>query len=352
MRAARILLGLASALSAIVTASTATADTQRSGKALFVQHCARCHTTRAAGLDPSHPLFANFEAPPADFTDPLFNSMEPAADWFRVVKNGGPTMGLSTQMPAHAGRLTDEEIRLVVAYLKTVPDTRCYPRGEVNLRRPIITKKAFPETELLFLGRWDDAEPNEWKSTVYYGHRLGRRWSVEAKPSHVTGGDKNEFEMELGAKFAAYPGQDLLVTIGAEAEFSLEFEELPVAIPYLAHASRLGEHFTLQGALDAEIPLEDAGDGRVRLSEAVHWLTTNRPRGLFPALEVTGWVPFSSEAELGMSLTPQLFWAMSKRGHVALTAGVEIPLRGAEYDWRGHTFLLWDIADGPFWEGW
>jgi hypothetical protein len=43
---------------------------------------------------------------------------------------------------------------------------------------------------------------------------------------------------------------------------------------------------------------------------------------------------------------------MSKRGHVSLTAGVEIPLRGADYDWRGHTFLLWDIADGPFWEGW
>ncbi len=350
MSAKRPLLGALLVLSAALS-STAVA-TERSGKALFVQHCARCHTTRASGLDASHPLLANFEAPPADFTDPTFSSMEPSADWALVVKHGGPTLGLSKQMPAHAERLTDEEIKRIVAYLKTVPDTRCYPRGETNFLRPVITKKAFPETEFLVLGRWDAADTDMWKSTLYYGHRLGRRWSVEVKPSVVTGGDEREFEAEVGAKVAVYPGRKFLVTVGAEAEFPLDFGEAPVAIPYVAHASALGEHFSLQGAAEAQVPLEDAATGKVQLSEAVHWLTTNLRRGVFPGVEVTGWLPFDSDEDWGVSVTPQLFWAMSKRGHVVLTAGVEIPLRGAEYDFRGHTFLLWDIADGPFWEGW
>jgi len=282
----------------------------------------------------------------------MFNSMEPAADWALVVEHGGTRMGLSAQMPAHTGRLTSDEIERIVAYLKTVPDTRCYPRGELNHLRPIITKKAFPETEFLVLGRWDAADANIWKSTLYYAHRLGRRWSVEVKPSLVTGGGEREFEAEIGAKVAVYTGQELLLTVGAEAEFPLEFNERPVAIPYFAHASMLGELFTLQGALDADLPLEDLEAGRVRLSEAVHWKASAWRRGLFPGLEVTGWMPLSSDGDWGVSLTPQLYWGLSKRGHVAFTVGVEFPLHGADYDFRGHSFLLWDIADGPFWEGW
>ena len=91
-------------------------------------------------------------------------------------------MGLSAQMPAHAERLTDEEIERIIGYLKTVPDTRCYPRGETNMHRPLITKKAFVETEFLLLGRYDKAETDTWKSTVYYAHRLSARWAF-ARPS-------------------------------------------------------------------------------------------------------------------------------------------------------------------------
>lgn len=60
-------------------------DGPLSGTQLFVRHCARCHTTSGRGLPATHPLLANFETPPADFSDPLFNSMEPTGDWFLVV---------------------------------------------------------------------------------------------------------------------------------------------------------------------------------------------------------------------------------------------------------------------------
>jgi hypothetical protein len=42
-----------------------------------------------------------------------------------------------------------------------------------------------------------------------------------------------------------------------------------------------------------------------------------------------------------------------RRGpHVAFAVGVEVPLTGIDYDYRLHSFLLWDMADGPFWRGW
>ncbi len=38
---------------------------------------------------------------------------------------------------------------------------------------------------------------------------------------------------------------------------------------------------------------------------------------------------------------------------MALAIGVELPLTDdLDYDYRIHSFLLWDIADGPFWKGW
>ena len=39
--------------------------------------------------------------------------------------------------------------------------------------------------------------------------------------------------------------------------------------------------------------------------------------------------------------------------HVALNLGVELPLNDkARHDWRAQVFLIWDFADGGFFEGW
>lgn len=53
-----------------------------------------------------------------------------------------------------------------------------------------------------------------------------------------------------------------------------------------------------------------------------------------------------------MSLLPQVQLAMSRRGHVALNLGIEVPLTDAAHDFRVHAFLLWDMVDGVVWEGW
>jgi mono/diheme cytochrome c family protein len=334
------------------------ADGPLTGKQLFVRHCARCHTTSGGGLPATHPLLANFEAPPADFSDPLFNSTEPAGDWFLVVKHGGAAMGLSPKMPAHGGRMDDGEIASVVAHLSSFAQTSGYPPGELNFTRSVRTIKAFPESELLFLGRYEeprDDGPAAWRSTLYHARRLGRRWQGEVKLSHLSQGATSELHgAELGVKWAFHDrGTSVLLAAGTDVEIPLQAGGHTTVVPYLSHAAPLGERFTLQGTLRSHLPARGIGEGDVELSEVVHWLSTEWPRGIFPGLEVTVVAPFEAD-RWRVSLIPQLHLALSKRGHVAFNIGVELPLSGArkDYGYRLHTFVLWDMADGGFWAGW
>jgi hypothetical protein len=70
-------------------------------------------------------------------------------------------------------------------------------------------------------------------------------------------------------------------------------------------------------------------------------------------------VPFETgtgpgkKSSVQWSVLPQVRIGLTKRGHVAINAGVELPLNDRErYDWRAYAYLIWDFADGGFFEGW
>ena len=88
----------------------------------------------------------------------------------------------------------------------------------------------------------------------------------------------------------------------------------------------------------------------------VHWVHTPWPRSVFPALEAIAEVPFETapgEDAVQWSLLPQVRIGISKRGHVALNVGAEFPLNERDrYDWRAYVYLIWDFADGGFFEAW
>ena len=163
----------------ILSVSVATAALQAQlptdPDALYQQACAACHGTDGRGLPAGHSLLETFDTEPPDFNDPLFTSREPAADWELVIKYGGAALGLSEQMPAYGEFFNDDQIQQLVAYLKGLADTSGYPPGEMNLIRPIETIKAYPEDELILIGRYkrtEAGEPNGLKSTLYYATRV------------------------------------------------------------------------------------------------------------------------------------------------------------------------------------
>jgi mono/diheme cytochrome c family protein len=319
-------------------------------------NCAPCHGANGR-LDPADLRYASFSRPPADLTRPTFNSMEPPTDWFMVTKYGGSAMGLSAQMPAFGGALDDAQIEELVAYLKTLADTRGYPPGDLNFLRPIRTIKPFPETELILLTEYrsrEGDEPNRRKQTVYYGHRFGPRSQGEIKLSRIEEGGEDRTELELGYKWPFHYDlrRSLLAAAGLEAELPLnEDDASEVVIPYLSIAHGVSSAFTLQSTLRSHLPTEDVDAGDVELSAIVHWNYTNWPRRAYPGLEFKWVEPFRGRSEF--TLLPQLLAGLSKRGHVALAVGVELPLTAEPPDdYRLHTFLLWDIPAGPFWQGW
>ena len=97
------LAGLAAlALPAVATAGPA--PDLEAGRHTFESVCAACHGPTGRP-DPDNPTVKALDPQPADLSDPLFNSREPAEDWQIVVTHGGQALGLSAMMPAQGAAL-------------------------------------------------------------------------------------------------------------------------------------------------------------------------------------------------------------------------------------------------------
>jgi mono/diheme cytochrome c family protein len=116
-------------------------------KGLYEAGCRYCHAADGRGVDLST---VAFDTPLPDFTDCSFATREPDADWFIVTHQGGPIRGFDQSMPAYHEAFTDEQIEMVVGYLRVFCADDRWPRGELNYPRAIVTEKAYPEDELVF----------------------------------------------------------------------------------------------------------------------------------------------------------------------------------------------------------
>jgi len=329
------------------------------GQKIFEEVCAVCHGP-AGRPDPDNPTVQALDPRPADLSDPLFNSREPAEDWNIVVTHGGPALGLSSAMPAQAAALSPEDIENVVAYAKTLaPGSEQYPPGELNFFLPVRTKKAFPEDEIVFKGRVTDTEEgdNVWRGVLEFEKRFGKRSMGVLEVIYEDDGTDSEItEVEAGVKSVLHWNLEkrsilsaaLIVAVPTDRDASEEI------IPYLAYGKQLSDRTTFQSSARVIVPVDDAGEGEVELAGIVHYLWTANRRAAFPALEVTATVPFDAGDDDAVQWTvlPQFRLGLTRGGHVALNLGVEFPLSDQSYETRYHLTLLWDFADGSFFKGW
>ena len=137
---AAILLAVAPALAAEPSAE---AHPGPDGERIYQSVCAACHGADGRG-EPGRRLYA-IEMP--DFTECSFATREPDADFFAVVHEGGPVRAFSPVMPAHGASLGEAGIRAALAHVRTFCTDPRWPRGELNLPRPLFTEKAYPEDE-------------------------------------------------------------------------------------------------------------------------------------------------------------------------------------------------------------
>src|SRR5512139_2716152 len=115
-----------------------------SGSEVYADACASCHGRDGRGS----PLGSAIVVPLPDFTDCITATAETTANWEGLVRYGSHFLGLSDQMPAFGQVLDDDEIRAVIAYVRSFCTDPGYPIGDLNFPRPLFIEKAYPEDEV------------------------------------------------------------------------------------------------------------------------------------------------------------------------------------------------------------
>jgi len=73
-------------------------------------------------------------------------------------------------------------------------------------------------------------------------------------------------------------------------------------------------------------------------------------KNLVPALELEQTQALDAAVHGAALLGPTLYLPLSRRGHVALGVGSQLPVAGVRpFNWQLAAFLLWEYRDGPFW---
>jgi mono/diheme cytochrome c family protein len=371
--AARIVaLAAIAALAAGTSAAAADpADGERSGRELFAAACASCHGTGGRGAPAATVGFAE---PLPDFTDCSFATREPDADWFAVAHDGGPVRAFAAMMPAFGEALAPAELGRILDHVRTLCADRTWPRGELNLPRPLFTEKAYPEDEAVLTttvatrgGR--GAVGGE----LIYEKRFGSRNQVEivapfawregvaahAASSWVGGvGDlgvalKRVLHHDLaGGRIVSAIGELRLPTGDEDEGFG---KGSAVAEGFLAYGQILPADAFLHAQAGFEMPFEDdAGDDEAILRLAVgRTFTEGRfGRAWSPMLEVLGARDLASGASARWDLVPQVQVTLNRRQHVMANVGVRVPLDGSAEASEILFYLLWDWFDGGLFDGW
>ena len=87
------------------------------GEALYATYCASCHGARGEG---DGPVATSLDPAPAKHSDAAYMDTLSDEHLFAVIKSGGPAVGKSPLMVPWGGTLSDEQIRDVVAFTRSL----------------------------------------------------------------------------------------------------------------------------------------------------------------------------------------------------------------------------------------
>jgi cytochrome c oxidase cbb3-type subunit 3 len=90
------------------------------GKVLYGQFCAVCHGASGKG---DGPTAATLFPKPRDHTDAAYMGSVDDAYLYRVVDGGGASVGKSPLMPPWGGALNEQDLKDVIAYVRTLSGT-------------------------------------------------------------------------------------------------------------------------------------------------------------------------------------------------------------------------------------
>ena len=374
----RLLRAIPVYLISLITVSAAAAQTTAplvpaargltSGQAIYQAGCAGCHGAHGEGAPETSTVFDRPSTFP-DFSDCPSSTPEQDIDWKATITQGGHGRGFSRIMPSFADELSSEQIVAVIAYMRTFCLSARYPRGELNLPRPLVTEKAFPESESIQTVAIATDKAPDIDSEFSYERRLSARNQLEVAIPYAslvndTGTRVGGIgDVAVGLKRVLFASHNSIVSGFAE-----------IALPTGNSDKGLGSGTTTFGfhAMAAHV-LPGWAFVQAQVGTDQPSQTELAPRTLFwrvnagksfreerglgrtwsPMIEVVSDRDFVEGATANIDVVPQFQVTLNRRQHVRANVGVQIPAANREgRSTQVAFYLLWDWFDGGLFEGW
>lgn len=338
----------------------------RSGREVYETTCIACHGPDGKGT--ANPALTKVLTLP-DFTDCSFGPREANADWIAVAHSGGPTRGFSPLMPPWGSLFTQEELARAIDHLRTFCADDRWPRGELNLPRPLVTGKAFPEDEVVVSSSATTRGDGQVVTKFIYERRIGALNQVEvsvplSSVQRASGGWAGGVgDIALGYKrtLTHSVARGNIFSASAEVVLPVGSERrglgngFAVFEPFVTFGQLLPRNTFVQAQAGFEIPASDEADSEAFWRAAVgqSFVQGRFGRTWSPMLELLAARPLADEATTHWDVVPEVQITLNARQHIRVAGGVRLPINDRKA--RSPTvifYFLWDWFDGGLLQGW
>ena len=349
--------------------SAAMAQGPRTGASLYAAACANCHGPDGTGAPAANALLPT---PVPDFTDCNFASREPDPDWGAIIHAGGPVRAFDRMMPAFGDALSPEEIQAILDHVRTLCGDDTWPRGELNLPRALLTEKAYPEDEAVWITSVVVDGPGAVVNEFVYERRFGPRNQIELKlpfAANELGPGEWRFgagDIAVGFKRALVHSLRRGTIVSAAAEIIAPTGDESAGAgagvtrfePFVSFGQILPAGSFVQAQAGVELPFD-----RTRAEREAFWRVVGGAtwaqgplgfgRAWTPMLELVAGRALEEGARTEWDVVPQVQVTLNTRQHVMLNVGVQVPVtQRAGRPTRVMAYILWDWFDGGLFDGW
>jgi hypothetical protein len=348
------------------------------GEDVYRAACISCHGPDGRGMPAST---VGFDAALPDFTDCGFATAERNADWHTIIEQGGRVRALNRKMPSFKDALTGEEIERVIGYVRGFCRDRRWPRGDLNLPRPLITEKAFPENEAVVTTTFEGGSNGSVGNSFVYEHRLGARAQYEVVvPFDLQKTDAQTADLQKGSGGSTWNqglgdvavavkrtlfsdvGVGSIVSLGGEVTLPTGKESaglgggVTVLESFVAFSQRLpsSNFMHVHAGVEYSTNHDHAPDAVYLRTAFGHSFTAPHGGHMWsPMIELVSARELVAGQHLQWDAVPQMQVTLSRRQHVMINAGLQMPINEREgRHRRALVYFLWDWFDGGLTAGW
>ena len=349
---------------------SATHPDRHNGKIVWNTGCIACHGADGKGAPETSTVFLRPDTWP-DMTRCDQTTPEPDSAYKAVILHGGRGLGFSQIMPAFGDLLTNQQIDDVIAYLRTFcKNDHHFPLGVLNLPRALATEKAFPENELVVSSVAGVSGPASWTTDIIHEQTFAGKNQLEVDipvnyaqldgawtsgVGDITVGLKRVLFSSIDrGSILSVQGSVLLPTGDSNRGFgagTTQFE------PFAAYDQLLTNRSFVQLQLGADLPVDTSSAPRslfFRSALGGSWAQDHGLGRLYsPMAEFVAKRDFITGASTAWDVIPEMQVTLSRRQHIRGAIGYRKPIT----DVSGRPpqiqfYLLWDRAEGHFWDGW